>query len=131
MKKLSDFINGIRPSEISKALGRPIGNSSRDKATMIQRAKEVEEVATSLGFRVLVLEGKVNELVIPVISEEDAKYYGERAWDIINHGGFQYVTTNEFLHQMKRFVQNEYAFGNEVDLVIEKGKIILRTRFEK
>lgn len=131
MKKLSDFINGIRPSEISKALSRPIGNSSRDKATMIQRAKEIEEVATSLGFRVVVLEGKVNELVIPVISEEDAKYYGERAWDIIKHGGFEYVTTNEFLHQMKRFVQNEYAFGNEVDLVIEKGKIILRTRFEK
>lgn len=129
MKKLSDFINGIRPSEISKALDRSIGNSSRDKATMIQRSIEIEEVASLLGFRVVVLEGKASELVIPVISEEDAKYYGERAWDIIKMGGFEYITTNPFLHQMRDFVQREYALGNEVDLVVEKGKIILRTRF--
>lgn len=131
MRKLTDFIRAIRPSEISKSLGRPIGNSSRDKATMIQKAEEIEQVATSLGFRVVVLEGKASELVIPVISEEDAKYYSERAWDIIKDGGFEYITTNPFLHQMRDFVQREYALGNEVDLVVEKGKIILRTRTKK
>ena len=116
---------------IALGLNRPIGNSSRDKATMIQRAEEIEKAATSLGFRVIVVEGKASELVIPVISEEDAVYYGERAWGIIKEGGFKYLTTNETLHRMKDFVQQEYALGKTVALVVEKGRVILRSRIKK
>lgn len=53
MKKLSEFIKEVKPSELAKLRGKRAKDSSRDKQTLLRRITELESAFLSKGRIVL------------------------------------------------------------------------------
>jgi len=51
-ESLTTWLAEVPPGKIVEALGRPATNSSRDKARMMKRAAEIEEIAKRIGAKI-------------------------------------------------------------------------------
>lgn len=49
MKKLSDFINGLKPTVLARLRKRSIYDGTRDKKSLLRQVKKLEEDFSSLG----------------------------------------------------------------------------------
>ena len=63
-------------------------------------------------------------IIFQIETPEDMTYYIERAQDIIEKRGFQYLTTNHILHEMRNFVQNT---KDPITIKFRKGELELST----
>ena len=54
MKLSKWFKKEVRPIDVSGALGRPQGNSSRDKEKLTQKIVELEDIAKYLNKKIVI-----------------------------------------------------------------------------